>query len=102
MVSTEQHFEKLAELYSELFRQTMILHNIREIRCTNKGEHYFDRLTIDGGGLKVYKYGNHTPFSFLNYDFTNDYARCLSYIEDDLYLALRNGKPMHGMYFTFN
>lgn len=102
MVVTETQFELIAPLYRQLIFQTLKFHGVSEVRCENKVEHYFDRLVVKDDGLDVYKYGLKKPLDNLYFDFTNDYARCLCYIEDDLYLAIRNGKPMHEMYFTFN
>lgn len=102
MVSTEKDFDKLADLYRELLFNTLSLHNVSEVVCENKKEHYFDKIVVKNTGLEVYRHGLSKPMDNLYYDFTNDFARCLSFIEDDLYLTLRSGKPVRGMVFTFN
>jgi hypothetical protein len=103
MVSTEKNFDTLATLYRRLIYQTMRLHNIKEIRCENKKEHFFDRLVMsEEGKLEIWKYKLKWPMKKLSFDHTVDYATCLSYIEHDLYLAQRNGSPERGMLITFH
>lgn len=103
MVSTEKNFKVLSGLYDELLRQTMLLNNIREIECVREEEHFFDRIVIEEGGrVNVYTHGLSKPFSGLLFDYTVDFATCLSYIEHDLFLAERKGKPERGMVFKFN
>ena len=101
MVTTELGFKVLQERYQSLIHITLFLHNVREVICENDKEHFFDRIVIEDDRLQVYKYGLKKPYDFLSYDFTNDYARCLSYIEDSLYAMQRGGKPLHGMKIIF-
>lgn len=102
MVSTQKDFGTLAKLYRELIRQTMILHNIAEIRCENEKERFFDRIVLkEDNGLEVYSHGLLKPLDNLYFDFTCDFATCLANIEHDLFLAERKGKPERGMIITF-
>jgi len=103
MVSTEKDFKVLADLYSELVKKTLQLHNVKEMRCVATKEHFFDRIVItDDGRMEVCKYNLSKPFEWLSYDFTVDFSQCLVNIEHDLFLAQRKGKPERGMIFTFN
>jgi hypothetical protein len=101
MVTTELGFKVLRERYQSLIHITLFLHDVKEVICENDKEHFFDRIVIEDDKLQVYKYGLKKPYDFLSYDFTNDYARCLSYIEDSLYAMQRGGKPLHGMKIIF-
>jgi hypothetical protein len=103
MVSTEKNFDMLSTLYRELIRQTMILNGIKEIRCENEKEHFFDRLVLEeDGSVSAYCHGFEKPWRNLYFDFTMDYATCLCYIEHDLFLVQRKGKSERGMIFVFN
>ena len=101
MVVTEKNFSVLADLYNEILRQIMIVNGIREIRCDSETERFFDRVVLKDGKIEVYSYGLKEPFSRLGFDFTIDYARAISYIEDDLFYIRREGLPKHGLAFFF-
>ncbi len=102
MVCTEKNFEELSSLYERIIYLTLKLHNVREVVCENEKEHYFDRIVTRDDGLEVFTYGFEKPSKRLYFDFTNDYARCLSYIEDSIYVMLRGGNAQHGMVIYFN
>ena len=44
MVVTENKFNKLSEMYENLIKQFLILHNVKEVVCTDTKEHFFDRI----------------------------------------------------------
>ena len=98
MVVTENKFSKLSEMYENLIRQFLILHNVKEVICTDTKEHFFDRIVVaENGSIKVFNHGfTNITWNNLYCDFTADYAKCLSDMEHDLYLQQRNGK--HNMY----
>ena len=98
MVVTENKFSKLSEMYENLIRQFLILHNVKEVICTDTKEHFFDRIVVaENGSIKVFNHGfTNITWNNLYFDFTADYAKCLSDMEHDLYLQQRNGK--HNMY----
>lgn len=103
MVVTEKDFRKLADLYDSIITQFLILHNVREVICTDTKEHFFDRIVVDeNGSLKVFDDGFiKTTWSKLYFDYTCDYAVCLANMEKDLFMQTRKGK--HEKYtFIFN
>ena len=103
MVSTEKGFSEIADLYNELIVKFLMVHKISEVVCSDNVEHFFDRIVMGKDGVMVvYKYGfKSTTFDRLYFDFTCDYAKCISNMEHDLFLQVRNGK--HDKYtFTFN
>lgn len=99
MVSTEKGFYEIANLYNELFAKFFELHKIKKVVCTDMKEHFFDRIDVnDDGTMNVYSYGLSFPFANLSFDFTMDYAKCLSNMEHDLYMQERRGSHNN---FTF-
>ena len=103
MVVTQKDFSKLADLYKTLIKQFLALHNIKEVVCTDTKEHFFDRIVAkENGSIEVFNYGfTKTAWNELYFDFTCDYAKCLSNMEHDLFLQTRNGKhDMYTFYFT--
>lgn len=95
--------EQMCEFYMRLITNFFVLNDIKEVVCTDTKEHFFDRIEISKNGkLKVFKYGfTETTWNNLYFDFTCDYAKCLSNMEHDLYLQTRNGKHnMFTFYFT--
>ena len=102
MVSTEKQFSVLKSAYTELIKNTLILHNVSEVECVNETEHFFDRITIDDGKMKVYKHRFNEPLDGFYFDYTVDYARTLNYIETDLFLVQHGSPSKNGMIFTFN
>ena len=99
MVSTEKGFNEIANLYNELFAKFFELHKIKKVVCTDMKEHFFDRIEVnDDGTINVYSYGLSSPFANLSFDFTMDYAKCLSNMEHDLYMQQKRGSHNN---FTF-
>lgn len=95
--------EQMLQMYQELVKNFIILNDIKEVVCTDDKEHFFDRIQMtENGKLKVFNYGlKETTWDNLYFDFTCDYAKCLSNMEHDLYLQTRNGKHnMFTFYFT--
>lgn len=97
------------QLYRELIQKTLIDNNVKSIVCENKKEHFFDRIDVQKDGTLTVTH--HTKFGDMHFqnlcfDFTCDYARCLSYIEDAIFRAIRNmdsnDKFSHGMIIEFN
>lgn len=102
MTVAEKNFGELSKLYQELIKNVLLLHKVREVKCVNDKEHFFDRIVVHKDDtISIFKYGLKEPFKELNFDHTVDYATCLAYIEHDLYLAERQGKPERGMEITF-
>lgn len=91
------------DLYRQLINQVLIENNVESIiRIAEVKEEFFDRIEVNANGtLNVYRHGMRTPFSNFFYDFTCDFARCLSYIEDEIYMQKRAGKPQHGYKVIF-
>ena len=53
MVVTENKFNKLSEMYENLIKQFLILHNVKEVVCTDTKEHFFDRIVVaENGSMK--------------------------------------------------
>lgn len=102
MVFDEKNFSRLQAMYIDLLKATMELNGIKEIKCSNKKEPFFDRVVLNNGNLEVYKYGWKEPLDKLYFDFSVDYAKCMSYIEEDLFLAEHKTTGIHGMSFIFN
>lgn len=91
----------LKSAYRNLLVVMLREHNVKSVTCTDKKEPFFDKIEVNADGtLTVTDYGNLT-FDNLYFDFTCDYARCFSYIEDAIFLQSRNGKPEHGMSVEF-
>ena len=92
MVVTEKRFHEIADMYSALINKFFEVHNIEKVVCTDENEHFFDRIdVVSKDKINVYSHGLVTPFSGLLFDFTCDYAKCLSDMEHDLYLQERDG-----------
>ena len=92
------------ELYRQLFVSVLLRENISEVVCNNimTNEHYFDRVVVNSdGSISVYSHGLKEPFKGLYFDFDLDYAKLLSYIEEDLFLVTRGGISKHGFVFKF-
>jgi len=90
MVCTQKNYRLLANMYEELIRHFLVLHNIEEVVCTDKVEHFFDRIEVGSDdSLVVYSHG--MSWKKLLFDFTSDYAVCLCNMERDLYLQERGG-----------
>ena len=94
MVVTEKDFRKLADLYDTIISQFLVLHNVKEVICTDTKEHFFDRIVVgENGSIKVYNHGfTKTTWDRLYFDYTCDYAVCLASMEKDLFMQTRNGK----------
>lgn len=102
MTAVEKNFGILKEMYAELLKTTMELNGIKEIKCSNKKEPFFDKVVLnEDNRIEVYKRDMNQPFQNLCFDFTLDYAKCISYIEEDLFLVQRNTTSVHGMSFIF-
>ncbi|MBP5722483.1 MAG: hypothetical protein J6X18_02735 [Bacteroidales bacterium] len=88
--------------YQKLIKQVLVENNVKSIVNTYGDEsNFFDRVEVDSNGdLKVYHHG--VEFDNFLYDFTCEYSRCLSYIEDEIFLQSRLGKSLHGYIITFN
>lgn len=96
-------------LYRELIRQTLIDNKVRSIRFTpdtrsTRPEWFFDEIVLHANlTLTVFRDG--IQFDNLYFDYTNDFARCLSYIEDAIYCEARHMEPTvrnyHGLTVEF-
>jgi hypothetical protein len=90
------------ELYHQLFVSVLLRENISEVVCNNTKEHYFDRVVVNSdGSISVYSNGLKEPFKGLYFDFDLDYAKLLSYIEEDLYAIRHGGISKHDMVYKF-
>lgn len=93
------------DLYREVIRQTLIDHNVASLHMENKKEPFFEDITVNADlTLTVDRHG--LALDNLYFDFTNDFARCLSYIEDAIFCAERKMKVTdnnyHGITVKFN
>lgn len=96
-------------LYRELIRQTLIDNKVRSIyflpaERPTTAEEFFEEITLNADlTLRVFRHG--LQFDNLYFDYTNDYARCLSYIEDAIYCEARHMEPTtrnyHGLIVEF-
>lgn len=80
------------DLYRELIRQTLIDNKVVSIRRDGtrptSAEKFFDEIVLHADGtLTVFRHG--LQLDNFYFDFTNDFARCLSYIEDAIYCEKR-------------
>lgn len=87
---TSTHYKKLAKAVLKRENVTRI-----DGGKSEKGEYFFDTIELSDGALKVYRHGLSKPFSEFLFDFDCDYARLLSYLEEDLFHVTRGGKPVH-------
>lgn len=100
----EQANTEIKNTYRSLIVAVLNTHKVRSIKAVSVnarvGEKFFDTievnedgtLTVDRNGLKL---------DNLYFDFTCDFARCLSYIEDEIYMQERKGNNQHGYKVTF-
>lgn len=96
-------------LYCELIRQTLIDNKVRSIHFTpharpTDAEQFFDEIILHAD-LTITAFCNGLQFDNLYFDYTNDYARCLSYIEDAIYCERRRmeitDRNYHGLTVEF-
>ena len=92
-------------LYRQLLVTIMHDHDVKSVWNTEPKEHFFDKIeTNPDGTITVWKHG--IQFDNLYMDYTNDFARCLSYIEDAIYCTSRNmpksERNTHGYIVEFN
>ena len=102
-INTDPH-QNSKNLYKQLLITLLQEYNVKSITyfCETK-EHFFDKIENNGDGtITVWRYDG-LKFSNLLFDYTCDYARCLSYIEDAIYCQTRNIHPgnYHGMIIEF-
>lgn len=100
----EQANTEIKNTYRSLIVAVLNAHKVRSIKVVSADarvtENFFDTievnedgtLTVDHNGLKL---------DNLYFDFTCDFARCLSYIEDEIYIQERKGNSKHGYKVTF-
>lgn len=78
-------YQNTKDLYREVIRQTLIEHNVASLHMENEKEPFFHDVVVNPDGtMKVTRGVSLDNFYF---DFTNDFARCLSYIEDAIFCA---------------
>ena len=97
-------------LYRELIRQTLIDNKVASIRfdCeapyATQVEKFFDEIVLHAD-LTLTVFRHSLRFDNLYFDYTNDYARCLSYIEDAIYCEHRHmevtNRNYHGLTVEF-
>lgn len=91
MTIAHKNFETLANQYEELVRQFIIQHDIREIYCYDNNEHFFDKIIRNNDdSLTIHKHG--MTWKKLLFDFSLDYAKCLSNMEHELFLKTHNSQ----------
>ena len=92
---------KIKELYRTIIKQVLVENNVKSIIRFNKSKenNFFDKIIVNDGYLEVYRCGLKLPNFY--YDFTCDFARCLSFIEDEIFIQSRSGKPQHGYQVIF-
>ena len=96
-------------LYCELIRQTLIDNKVRSIRFDRDArpttaEYFFTEIVLHAD-LTITAFCHGLQFDNLYFDYTNDYARCLSYIEDAIYCEARHmgvtDRNYHGLTVEF-
>lgn len=96
-------------LYRELIRQTLIDNKVASIRFTPEArpttvEQFFDEIVLHAD-LTLTVFRNGLQLDNFYFDYTNDFARCLSYIEDAIYCSARNmevtNRNYHGLTVEF-
>jgi len=104
MTVAEPNFHKLSDEYEKLIRKFFKVNNIKEVVCTDKKEHFFDRIEVKKNGtITVYAHGlTKTTWKKLYFDFTVDYAVCLANMEHDLFLQQRQGKHEKFNFYFYN
>lgn len=90
-------------IYRQLIKQVLVENNVESIiRIDDVDTKFFERVHIDAdGNLEVYDHGIEKPWRDFLFDFTLDYAHLLSYIEDEIFMQTRGGKPLHGYRISF-
>ena len=96
------------DLYRELIRRTLIENNVvsicRDGTRPTMAENFFDKIILHADGtLTVFRHGMQLDNFY--FDFTNDFARCLSYIEDAIFCEARHmevtDRNYHGLTVEF-
>lgn len=96
-------------LYRELIRQTLIDSKVASIRFDRvarptSAEEFFEEIIVHADHAITVIYAG-LQFDNLYFDYTNDYARCLSYIEDAIYCEHRHmevtDRNYHGLTVEF-
>lgn len=97
MVVTKKNFDKLAKMYEALIIQFFALHGIKSFVCTDTNEHYFKRIVAaKNGSIKVFNHGiTNITCNNLHFDFTADYAKCLSDMEHIPISAIEKRKTQY-------
>lgn len=97
------------QISKKLYRQLLVAilqdHDVKSVLNTDPKEHFFDKIENPGdGSLVVWRHG--LKFDNLYMDYTNDFARCISYIEDAIYCTARDmtktDRNTHGYIVEFN
>ena len=89
------------QMYRDLIRMTLVDNNVKTVLNTEPKEHFFDKIEVsENGGLKIWRHG--LDFDNFYFDYTMDFARCLSYLEDAIYSQSHGGKALHGYNIEFN
>ena len=98
-------YQTTKNLYREVIRQTLIDHNIASLHMKNEKEPFFEDVVVNPD-LTLMVFRNGLELNNFYFDFTNDFARCLSYIEDAIYCAEHKIKVTdngyHGITVKFN
>lgn len=96
-----QHTD-LKNAYRAILEQMLRSHDVKSLSCCSDTERFFDRIDVlPGNGLHVYRHGFSTPMDNLYFDYTNDFARCISYIEDAIYQQRHGVNMEHGIIIEF-
>ncbi len=97
----EQANTEIKNTYRSLIVAVLNVHKVRSIvRVEDVAEKFFDTIEVnEDGTLTVDRHG--LKLDNLYFDFTCDFARCLSYIEDEIFMQERKGKSQHGYKVTF-
>jgi hypothetical protein len=100
----EQANTEIKNTYRSLIVAVLNAHKVRSIKAVGDNarvtENFFDTIEVnEDGTLMVDRHG--LKLDNLYFDFTCDFARCLSYIEDEIFIQERNGNSKHGYKVTF-
>ena len=94
--------QALKNQYRNLLALMLTEHDVKSVSCCSDIERFFDRIEVlPGGHLHVYRAGLSDPMDSLHFDYTCDYARCISYIEDAIYQQRHGINMEHGIIVEF-
>lgn len=96
-------YDNTKNIYRQLLVSLLKDYKVKKIVNFGEEEPFFEKIEMDkNGDLSVWRAGY--KFNNFHFDHTCDFARCISYIEDAIYLTIRNStnrKGRHGYVVKF-